>query len=105
MNTDDYILRLDRNRPVEWGEPLGYVTDDRDLASDRQRIVWIQQGGNGDFYVSTTGIRERPMHGVRLCTSGGASSRMGGLVRGVADAYRAMVEQARADFARRTDGK
>ena len=74
--------------------PLSYVTDDRDLPEAEQMALFIQQGGNGDWYVSTVPVGQRPMNGVRLCTSGGASSACPGLTVGIAAAYRAMAAAA-----------
>jgi hypothetical protein len=93
------IQRIDHTRPVEWGEPLGYVTDDRDLALDRLTVLWVSHGPNGDYYVTTTRLHERPMFGVRLCTSGGASSRNPELVTSAADMYRDLHNDARREFA------
>lgn len=86
------VLRI-LDGPFEYGEPLGYLTDDRDVNSDRRRVVWIQRGGNGDWYVSVTGEHERPFYGARLCTSGGSASRVPGMTAGIADAYDAMRKQ------------
>lgn len=83
--------------PVTWGEPLGYLTDDRDISREKQRVVWITQGGNGDWYVSTTLPGDRPFHAVRICTSGGAQSRFPAMVSGIADAYRALHTTAKAE--------
>lgn len=93
------IQRLDPTRPVEWGEPLGYVTDDRDASDERLTILWVMHGANGDYYVTTTGWRERPFRGVRLCTSGGASSHLSALTAGASAMYRGLIEQARREFA------
>jgi hypothetical protein len=91
----DDVIRVDPKKPFEWGEPLGYLTDDRDVAIEKQRVLWIAQGPNGDWYVTTTERWNRPSYAARICTSGGAAARVPPLVRGIADAYRAM-----ADFVR-----
>jgi len=67
-----------------------YVTDDRD-EQHRNELV-IDQGGNGDWYVSVVSEGEGTIgRAVRICTSGGASSRCPGLTKAIADAYRAMM--------------
>lgn len=68
-----------------------YITDDRDYPIEDQRALVISCGGNGDWYVQVTGINGRSMEGVRLCTSGGASTRVRGLTGAIAEAYRCMV--------------
>jgi hypothetical protein len=72
----------------EWGEPVHYLTDDRD-SRERHELV-IMQAGNGDWYVSVLPEKHRIGPTVRLCTSGGASSRVPGLVAAIASAYRAL---------------
>jgi hypothetical protein len=71
-------------------EKMMYVTDDRDLPDEDQRALVIFQGGNGDFYVQVAPKHGRTTEGVRLCTSGGASTNCPGLTGAIADAYRAM---------------
>ena len=71
-------------------EMLRYVTDDRDRPNDEQMALFIFQGGNGDWYVSVGQKDSYPCTGVRLCTSGGASSECPGLTAAIADAYRAI---------------
>ena len=70
-------------------ESVRYLTDDRD--EKRRNELVIQQGGNGDWYVSVvpegTGTIGR---GVRLCTSGGASISCPGLTVAISQAYRAI---------------
>jgi len=65
-----------------------YITDDRDYPKDEQKALVISMGGNGDWYVQVTGIDGRSMDGVRLCTSGGASTNAPGLTNAIAEAYR-----------------
>ena len=67
-----------------------YPTDDRDLPLEDQRALVIFPGGNGDWYVQVTPHHGRGMEGVRLCTSGGASSACPGLTNAIAEAYRCM---------------
>jgi hypothetical protein len=71
-------------------EEARYLTDDRDLREERQRELIIYQGGNGDWYVSVDTVGSMGMNAVRLCTSGGASSRVPGLTAAIAQAYRAI---------------
>ena len=77
------------NDATQWGAPVRYLTDDRDVAS-RHELV-IQRGGNGDWYVSVipAGQRMATPH-VRLSTSGGAASACPGLTVAISNAYRAM---------------
>lgn len=67
-----------------------YLTDDRDLPDEDQRSLVIFQGGNGDWYVQVAPKHGRTMDGVRLCTSGGASTKCPGLTVAIAEAYRAI---------------
>lgn len=67
-----------------------YLTDDRDLPLEEQRALKIFPGGNGDWYVQVTPHHGRCSEGVRLCTSGGASSACPGLTLAIAEAYRCM---------------
>ena len=67
-----------------------YLTDDRDLPEEDQRSLVIFLGGNGDWYVQVAPAHGRTMEGVRICTSGGASTQCPGLGVAIADAYRAM---------------
>jgi hypothetical protein len=77
-----------------------YLTDDRDLPEEDLRALVIQQGGNGDWYVSVTGKSGYSTEGVRLCTSGGASSKVPGLTVAIANAYRAIkdAEEGKRDI-------
>lgn len=68
-----------------------YLTDDRDHPVDDQRALVIFPGGNGDWYVQVTPAHGRSVDGVRICTSGGASTQCPGLGVAIADAYRAML--------------
>lgn len=74
-----------------------YLTDDRDLPEEDQRTLVIFHGGNGDWYVQVAPAHGRTMEGVRICTSGGASSRCPGLGVAIADAYRAMRAAQRGE--------
>jgi hypothetical protein len=78
---------------VPWGSPRRYLTDDRDL---NQNELQIMQGGNGDWYVSVL-VKGQRIQGVRLATSGGASRAHPGLCPAIADAYRALGGEKRAD--------
>jgi hypothetical protein len=68
-----------------------YLTDDRDLPDDELRTLVVLQGGNGDWYVQVAGKNGIATEGVRICTSGGASTQCPGLGPAIADAYRAMA--------------
>lgn len=68
-----------------------YLTDDRDRPEAEQRALVIFPGGNGDWYVQVAPAHGRTTEGVRLCTSGGASSQCPGLTSAIAMAYRAMI--------------
>ena len=61
-----------------------YLTDNRDYP--RRMELVISQGCNGDWYVSVVLEGETAVEGVRLCTSGGASSNAPGLTVAIADA-------------------
>lgn len=74
-----------------------YVTDDRDHSPENLRTLVIFPGGNGDWYVQVAGVNGITTHGVRLCTSGGASTQCPGLTTGIAMAYRAMMAAQRGD--------
>jgi len=74
-----------------------YLTDDRDLPEEDQRTLVIFHGGNGDWYVQVAPAHGRTMEGVRICTSGGASSRCPGLGVAIADAYRAIQAAQRGE--------
>lgn len=67
-----------------------YLTDDRDLPLEDQRTLVIFPGGNGDWYVQVAPHHGRTTEGVRLCTSGGASTQCPGLTTAIAMAYRAI---------------
>ena len=69
-------------------EKVMYITDDRDYPVEDQRALVISLGGNGDWYVQVTGVNGRSTEGVRLCTSGGASTKVKGLTGAIAEAYR-----------------
>ena len=71
-----------------WGDPLSYLTDDLDT-EDRHKLV-IQQGGNGDWYVSVLPENHRLGPTVRISTSGGAQFKVPGLGIAISRAYRAL---------------
>jgi hypothetical protein len=67
-----------------------YLTDDRDFPGKNELV--ISQGGNGDWYVGVTPEGQGCIgKSVRICTSGGASSRVPGLTVAIADAFRALL--------------
>lgn len=68
-----------------------YLTDDRDLPDEDLRTLVIFPGGNGDWYVQVANKNGRTSDGVRLCTSGGASTQCPGLTVAIAEAYRAII--------------
>ncbi len=74
-----------------------YLTDDRDLPVEDQRALVIFPGGNGDWYVQVAPAHGRTTEGVRICTSGGASTQCPGLGVAIADAYRAMQAAPRGE--------
>jgi hypothetical protein len=78
-------------------EAAVYLTDDRDLPDDELRTLVIFQGGNGDWYVQVANKEGRSTEGVRLCTSGGASSQVPGLTVAIATAYRAIMAAQRGE--------
>lgn len=72
-----------------------YLTDDRD---GRRRLeLVIGWGNNGDWYVVTVPEGERSLNAVRLCTSGGASSAVPGMVPLVADIFRKLAKAGGED--------
>lgn len=75
-----------------WGEPMRWLTDDRDLENRLELVV--MPGGNGDWYVSVVPEGQFAAHGVRICTSGGAASYAPELPRAMAMAYWAMLRAA-----------
>ena len=74
-----------------------YLTDDRDLPEEDLRALVIFRGGNNDWYVQVTGKNGRSTEGVRICTSGGASTHCPGLPLAISDAYRAMRATERGE--------
>lgn len=79
-----------------------YLTDDRDETECNELVISL--GRNGDWYVAVAPEGKGTIgRAVRICTSGGASSDCPGLVRAIADAYRAMPPAAVNDE-RRRDG-
>ena len=71
-----------------------YLTDDRD-SRERHELV-IYQGNNGDWYVMVVPEGNRLGPTVRLCTSGGASSRVPGLTAAIAQAFLALTRETTA---------
>lgn len=66
-----------------------YLTDDRDYPERNELVIF--QGGNGDWYVGVAPEGQGCIgKSVRICTSGGASSRVPGLAVAIADAFRAL---------------
>lgn len=67
-----------------------YLSDDRDEESPKELL--IEPGGNGDWYV---GVVEKGAGGVgrsiRICTSGGASTKVPGLGQAIATAFRILI--------------
>lgn len=81
--------QADDPNPETWGAPVRYQCDDRDREGSLDLV--IQQGGNGDWYVSVIPHEQRAaMRGVRISTSGGASFAVPGLTMAIAHAYRAL---------------
>jgi hypothetical protein len=67
-----------------------WLTDDRDEKEKNELVIF--QGGNGDWYVGVTPEGEGCIgRTVRICTSGGAASRVPGLGPAIASAFRALV--------------
>ena len=72
-------------------ENVRYLTDDRD-ARQRNELV-IGQGDNGDWYIGVAPEGKFVVgRCVRLCTSGGASSRCPGLTTAISQAYKAIAK-------------
>ncbi|MCP0917827.1 hypothetical protein MUB04_14925 [Acinetobacter indicus] len=67
-----------------------FVTDDRDKSEEDRLSLRITQGGNGDWYLSIAPVNNVAINGVRICTSGGASSSHPGLTTAISDAYQAI---------------
>lgn len=66
-----------------------YLTDDRD--QERRHELVIFWAPNGDFYIGSVPEGEFMVRqGVRICTSGGASSRNPKLVKAVRDLFEAL---------------
>ncbi len=79
-----------------WGDVRRYVTDDCDLASDRDGAhvdgpleLRVQQCGNGDWYVSIARRRGKLGSLVRVTTSGAPRGQRG-VASAVANLYRAL---------------
>lgn len=71
-------------------DQVEFVTDDRDKPEDERLSLRIFRGGNEDWYVAIAPINEVAINGVRVCTSGGASTSHPGLTTAIADAYTAI---------------
>lgn len=72
-------------------DQMRYLTDDRDERNPNEII--ITQGGNGDWYVATAPKGQGALgKAVRICTSGGASTRCPGLAPAIANAFRAIAK-------------
>ncbi len=66
-----------------------YLTDDRDARNPHELVIGI--GGNGDWYAAVVPKGEGTLgRAVRICTSGGASTKAPGLPVAIADAFRAI---------------
>lgn len=65
-----------------------YLTDDRD-GRDRYELV-IMHAPNGDYYIGSVREGSAFTTGVRICTSGGASSRRPALTRAIFEAFQAL---------------
>lgn len=76
---------------------IRYLTDDRDKPVGERNELVIQQGANGDIYVTTVTEGETPSSGVRLSTSGGASFRVNNLVMGLLESFQEIHNKATKD--------
>lgn len=65
-----------------------YLTDDRDTR-ERHELV-IRHAPNGDFYIGSVPEGQPMTTGVRICTSGGASSRNPRLAKAVFEIFQAL---------------
>ena len=73
-----------------------YLTDDRDLEDKHELVIGF--GGNGDWYVAVVPEGQGALgKSVRICTSGGASAAAPGLGRGIAQAFRALVDAGESE--------
>ena len=92
IKTDYYCRNQERQKETGEGmirEHVRYLTDDRD-ATRRNELI-LGQADNGDWYIATVPEGEFGVGKfVRLCTSGGASSRCPGLTVAIAGAYNAI---------------
>ncbi len=71
-----------------------YLDDDRDHRNPNELVINI--GSNGDWYVAVVPEGQGTVgRSVRLCTSGGASTRCPGLTGAIADAFRAIKAGAK----------
>lgn len=80
-----------------------YLSDDRDEESPKELL--IELGSNGDWYI---GVVEEGAGGVgrsiRICTSGGASTKAPGLGQAIATAFRILIgEKVREERAEPID--
>jgi len=69
----------------------GFPSDDCDK-NDKYELV-IHLGGNGDWYIATVPEGEGCVgRAVRLCTSGGASTKAPGLTVAISNAFSAIIK-------------
>lgn len=67
-----------------------YLTDDRD--EERRNELVISLGNNGDWYIAVVPERRGTIgSGVRICTSGGAASKVPGLAPAIANVFRVLA--------------
>lgn len=79
--------------------PAAHGSNCVQIASEHSSLNSLQilLGGNQDWYVSKVCSGNKELRGVRLCTSGGASSRSPELVTGVAEIYRILLSPFELD--------
>ena len=66
-----------------------YLTDDRDVEPKKELVINL--GGNGDWYIAVVSEGEGTIgRAVRICTSGGASTRVPGLPVAIGSAFTAL---------------
>jgi hypothetical protein len=67
-----------------------YLTDDRDLnPEDRYELV-VKHAPNGDFYIGSVREGQPLTTGVRICTSGGASTQNPRLAQAVFEIFQSL---------------
>lgn len=80
------VGRNDDGTPRE----VRYLTDDRDSRHPLELVIgW---GDNGDWYLYTAPPGEHSVSAVRLCTSGGISSRVPGVNPCISKIFNLLVE-------------